>query len=368
VTARPARMRTAHRQERRLLSNRWRIAFAIVLAALLLFAPTVLVERAIFTYHLSEAQLLGIGLPQVNLALIAIMGAVALSLLVGYTGLISLGHAAFFAVGALVAGVLGTQWALPFPLVLLGAGIVGALAGTIVGLPSLRLRGLYLMLATLALHFIVLYVFLRYMLANFGAAGIPFDVPTIGPLAIDSDERWYFLLLAFTVATLLATRNLLRMRQGRSFVAVRDHDIAAAALGMHVAVVRLKAFAVSSFIVSVVGALYAYNLGNATSTNYTLTLVIGYFAMILIGGMGSILGAVLGALLWQLLPQVLDTLSTEVDPATPVVGDLLDKYQQQTVALILGVLIILMLRFRPDGLNGIWLTAKRAVIRWPYSS
>jgi branched-chain amino acid transport system permease protein len=368
VRSRPARMRTSYRQERRLLCNRWRIGYAVVLVAVLLYLPTVLTDRAILGYGLTDTQLLGIGLTQVNLALIAIMGAVALNLLVGSTGLVSLGHAAFFAVGALMAGVLGTQWGLPFPLTLLGAGVAGAVAGAVVGLPSLRLRGLYLMLATLALHFIVLYVFLRYMLAEFGPGGIPFDAPTIGPLTVDSDQRWYFLLLACAAATLLVTRNLLHMRQGRAFMAVRDHEIAAASLGMNVAMVRLKAFAVSSFVVSVVGALYAYELGSTTTSNYTLSLVIGYFAMILIGGMGSILGAVLGALLWQLLPQILDTLSGQIGPGTPVVGNLLDKYQEQTVALILGVLIILVLRFRPDGLNGLWLAAKRAVIRWPYSS
>jgi branched-chain amino acid transport system permease protein len=347
-------MHTSYRQERRLFANPQRVAFALVLVALLLYLPNV--------------QPLAIGLVQVNLALIAIMAAIALNLLVGFTGLISLGHAAFFAVGALAAALFGTEWGLPFGLVLLAAGCAGAVAGTLVGLPSLRLRGLYLMLATLALHFIVLYVFLRYMLARFGPGGIPYDVPTLGSLAIDSDERWYFLLLALAALTLLAVRNLLRMRAGRAFVAVRDHDVAAAALGMNVAAVRLQAFAASSFIVSVAGALYAYNLGNTTTSNYTLALVVGYFAMILIGGMGSLLGAVLGALVWTLLPQVIDTVSAGVDPSTPVVGSLLDRYQDQLVALILGVLVLVLLRVKPEGLNGIWLSAKRVVTQWPYTS
>jgi branched-chain amino acid transport system permease protein len=137
---------------------------------------------------------------------------------------------------------------------------------------------------------------------------------------------------------------------------------------MNVAAVRLQAFAASSFIVSAAGAVYAYNLGNTTTSNYTLTLVVSYFAMILIGGMGSLLGAVLGALVWTLLPQVIDTVSAGVDPSTPVVGSLLDRYQDQLVALILGVLVLVLLRVKPEGLNGIWLSAKGAVTRWPYTS
>jgi branched-chain amino acid transport system permease protein len=132
--------------------------------------------------------------------------------------------------------------------------------------------------------------------------------------------------------------------------------------------VKLKAFAVSSFMVSVAGVLYGYNLGTATSESYTLGFAIDFYAMVIIGGMGSLLGAVLGAIVWQLLPQVLQTLSQSVDPDTPVVGDLLDKYRSHTVSIILGLLIILILMFKPAGLTGIWTAAKHAVTRWPYTN
>jgi branched-chain amino acid transport system permease protein len=363
-----ATLATSYRKEMRIVRGRAQLGWLCLLIAVLLYLPSVLENRAILNYYLTETQLLGIGLAQVNFALIAIMGAVALNLLVGYTGLLSLGHSAFFAMGAMSGGVLGVQAGLPFIVVVLGAGLFGAGVGTLVGLPSLRLRGLYLLLSTLALHFIALYLFLKYQLGQFGPAGISFDVASLGPLDISSDRRWYFVLLAVAAIFVLVTRNLLKMREGRAFIAIRDHEVAAAATGINPSMVKLKAFAASSFMVSVAGVLYAYNLGTATSESYTLNFAIDFYAMVIIGGMGSLLGAVLGAIVWQLLPQVLQTLSNSVDPGTPVVGSLLDKYQAQTVSIILGFLIILILMFKPAGLTGIWTAAKRSVTRWPYTS
>jgi branched-chain amino acid transport system permease protein len=362
------RMHTTYKQEMRLFSARSRIGWALLLVAVLLYLPTVLQDRAIFGFGLTDTQLLGVGLPQVNFALIAIMAAVALNLLVGYTGLLSLGHAAFFSVGAITSAVLGVKHNVPFPLVILGSGLVGAAVGAFVGLPSLRLRGLYLLLSTLALHFIALYVFLTYQTHNFGPAGITYNSPTLFGWAINDDHRWYYLLVVLAAVILLLCRNLLAMREGRSLVAVRDHDIAAGSLGIHVGKQRIKAFALTSFITSAVGALYVYYLGNTTSDAYSLEFVINYFAIIIIGGLGSLTGSVLGALLWTLLPQVLQTLAGSVSPDTFVVGNLLTNYQGQTVALLLGLFIILIMMFKPGGLNGIWLGVKRGVTRWPYSS
>lgn len=361
-------MRTSYRQDMRLLGNRARVVWAVVLVAVVLYLPTVLEDRMIFGYVLSDAQTLGIGLPQMNFALIAIIAAVALNVLVGYTGLLSMGHAAFFAIGAMTAAILDVQHGAPFEVVVLGAGVAGALVGAFFGLPSLRLRGLYLLLSTLALHFIAAYIFLQYQTKNYGPAGISFEAPSMLGYVLDEDRKWFFFLVVMAALTLLICRNLFSMREGRSFVALRDHDVAAGSLGIFVGGQRIKAFAFTSFIVSAAGALYAYYLGTVSSDVYTLDFVINYFAIIIIGGMGSLTGAVLGALLWQLLPQVLETMSNEVDPTTPVVGDLLGQYQGQTVSLILGVLVILILLFKPVGLNGIWLGIKRGVTRWPYSS
>src|SRR3954462_12655175 len=363
-----ARMRTSYKQEMRVLSSPGRVVWLVLGAAALLYLPSVLENQAFLGYGLTNTQLLGVGLPQVNYALIAIVAAIALNLLVGYTGLLSLGHAAFFSVGAIVAAVLDVQHSVPFPLVILAAGLAGAVGGAFFGLPSLRVRGLYLLLSTFALHFIALYVFREDQTRNFGFSGIAYEQPSFFGYQLDSDEHWYFLLLIAAALTLLACRNLLSVRGGRSLVAVRDHDVAAAALGIPVGTQRIKAFAISSFITSACGALYVYYLGNTTADAYTLEFVINYFAIIIIGGMGSLLGWVLGAILWTLLPQVLSTLATSVDPTTPVVGNLLQNYQGQMVGVILGLLIILIMVFKLAGLNGLWLDLRRGGTKWPYSS
>ncbi len=362
------RMDTSYRQERRLLRRPASLVWIVIGAIVLIGVPSVLQQRRLFGAPLSEIALLGIGLPQVNLALIAILGAIALNLLVGYTGLISLGHAAFFAVGAFSAGLFGTQLGLPFPLVLVLAGGVGLVVGLLVGLPSLRLQGLYLMLATLALHFVVIFLFTQYQIQNFSPAGIPFAPPSVGGFAFDTDEKWYWLLLVAVVLLTLGVRNLLRSRHGRAFVAVRDHEIAAASMGIKVSRVRLTSFALSSFLVSVIGALYAYYLGNIGESSFGLNFVIGYFAMILIGGLGSLAGPIFGALLWSLLPQVLQTIAKEVPSDTPLIGRMLTSYQGQMILVILGIVILLILRFQPGGLDALWQTVKGVFSKWPYRS
>ena len=317
---------------------------------------------------LSNSQLLGMSLVQVNFALVAIIGAVALNLLTGYTGLISVGSAGFFAVGAFAGGVFGVQWGWPFPLVVLMAGLLGAAVGAVVGLPSLRVRGLYLLLATLGFQFIAAYLFLRYQVKYFGPFGISYDDPEILGWLVDTDMRWYVLMITLTVAAILVTKNVLRTREGRAFVAIRDRDIAAASAGVNLSRTKLKAFAFSSFLMSTAGVLYVYYLTNASAEIFSLGLAIDFVAMIIIGGMGSITGAVLGALLWQLLPQVISTIQFELGPDAPVVGDFLQKNSAQLQDVILGLIIILILVFKPDGLNGIWVSTKRFFQRWPYTT
>ena len=364
-----ARMYTGYRQEMRLFRTRGRIVWTLIGLAFAALPPVGADQPQRLRLRPDGHQLLGIGLAQVNFTLIAIVGATALNLLVGYTGLLSLGHAAFFSVGAIVAAVLDVQHSTPFLVVILAAGLAGALVGAFVGLPSLRLRGLYLLLSTFALHFIALYVFREYQTRNFGFSGITYD--RAEPVRVQRRHRRRAGTSCCSVAaalTLLTCRNLLSARSGRSLVAVRDHDVAAGSLGIPVGTQRIKSFAMSSFITSAIGALYVYYLGNTTSDAYTLEFVISYFAIIIIGGMGSLLGAVLGAIVWTLLPQVLSTMATSVDPTTPVVGNLLANYQGQIVGALLGLLVILIMIFKPAGLNGLWLDIRRGVTRWPYSS
>ena len=176
--------------------SRWMryVVWALCLA-FLCYLPVVLTDRAVLGVRLSNMQLLNLGMSQVNLMLIAMLGAMSLNYLTGCAGLISIGHAAFYATGAMTAAITGTQWGWPFPLVLLSAGLSGALVGALAGLPSLRVRGLYFVLSTLAVHYVVVYVFLEYQFKFFDVVGVPFNPASIGSFQLNTPMRWYFFLL-----------------------------------------------------------------------------------------------------------------------------------------------------------------------------
>lgn len=358
---------TTYRAQHKLVRTNFMRFWWLVLAVALVYLPFVFQNRSIFGIQLTNTQLLGMSLTQINFAIIAVLGAIGLNLLIGYAGQISLGNAAFFAIGAIGAAVTGVQWGWPFPLVLLSAGLLGAVCGTIVGLPSLRLRGLYLLMATLGLHFIANYAFLRYQNAFFGPSGVTFARPDVFGFRLDTDLRWYFTLVVIVTLAMLGTKNLLRTREGRAFVSVRDHDIAAGSTGINVAATKLRAFAYSSFLVSMAGALYVYYLTNAQQEIFSLILAIQFIAMIIIGGLGSMPGAVLGALLWQLLPQVIRTFSDQL-ASIPGIGEPLAENSAQFNNIILGVVIMLVLILKPDGLNGIWQSIQRAFKQWPFTT
>jgi branched-chain amino acid transport system permease protein len=359
LALRAPRLATSYRQDLRVVPRRLRsLAWLAVCIAFLLYAPT----------WVEQSAPLGIGPSDVNFALIAIMGAVALNLLVGYTGLLSMGHAAFLALGAFGGGLLGVKAGVPFWLTAILSGCMGAAVGTLVGLPSLRLRGLYLLLSTLALHFIALYLFLKYQIHAFGPAGISYPYPSFLGFTFNDDKHWYFLLLACAVLSMLAVRNLLRSREGRAFVAIRDSDVAAGAVGVNVAIGKLKAFALSSFIVTFAGTLYAYYVTTVNQDTYSLNQVIGFYAMVIVGGLGSLSGAVYGALLYSFLPPILTQVSKDIGPNAPVVGKLLADHTSEVDLVIFGVVILVILMVRPDGLASMWRSIRGSFSRWPYTS
>jgi branched-chain amino acid transport system permease protein len=364
-----AKFNTTYRRDARLITSNAKWFWLVVLVLAALYVPHMLVTRQFFGSPLSNNQVLGLNLSQVNTALISIIAAVALNVLTGYTGLISVGNAGFFALGAGMGAFFNVQHHQPFLLVLVYSAIAGALVGVIVGVPSLRVRGLYLLLATLAFQEISSYLFLKYQKANFGEVGAVYKPPVvIGKWDLSTDTRWYFFLLVCVALTIIGAQNLLRTRQGRALVAVRDMDIAAASAGINVAMTKLKVFALTSAVITVAGAMYTWYLGIASSDIFSISLAITFVAMIIIGGLGSVNGAVLGALLYSLLPQVIKTVSSNVGPTAPVVGHLLNKQAADVNNIVLGVIIILVVLFKPDGLNGIWVSLKRFFVRWPYTS
>lgn len=327
---------------------RW-MAAAIAVAALC-YLPFVRTDRAIFGIPLSNLQLLNLGLTQINLMLIAMLGALSLNFLTGCAGLISIGHAAFYATGAMTAAIFGTQFGWPFPVVLVCAAIMGALVGVLAGLPSLRVRGLYFVLSTLAVHYVVVFVYQEYQFAFFGVVGVPFAQPAVGPVALSSPIRWYFFLLPVVVLVYWGLRNVLSTREGRALMAMRDHELAATAMGADVRILRLKAFALSSAIAAMAGALYAYLLTNATSETFGIGFAIQFIAMIIIGGLGSLSGSLLGAAVWLLLPTIIAGMASLASDSTGFVRVVLVDHRPQLVQMIFGLLVILLLIFAPGGM------------------
>ena len=297
-----------------------------------------------------------------NQVLLATVGAVALMLLTGYAGQISLGHAGLLAAGAFTTGILFKELAAPIWVTLPASAAVGAALGLIFGLPSLRLRGLYLAVSTLALHFIVIYLGGEYETRRGFSTGVVIDAPVLFGWTLSDARAWYYLLLAAAAATILLSLNLLRSRTGRAWRAIHGREAVAGALGISVHRAKLGAFVVSSTLTAMAGCLFAYYRGFVSAEAFSLFLTIQYVAMIIIGGMGSILGAVLGAVFVVLFPYAIEAAMN----ATPL-GDRLSSYVFAVNYAAFGLVMILFLVFEPQGLVGIWRRAQDWVLLWPFS-
>jgi branched-chain amino acid transport system permease protein len=345
-------------------SSPWRWVFIAIGIALLIYLPFLLTSRTMFGVRLSNMQLLNIGLTQVNLTLIMMLGAVSLTYLTGCAGLVSIGHAAFYAVGAMAGAVAGTQWGLPFPLVLVAAGAAGAFAGVLAGLPSLRVRGLYFVLSTFAVHFIALFSLSEYQYKFFDVVGIPFNEAQLGSWKLDTPMRWYFFLLPVVVSVFLCLRSTMRLREGRALLAMRDHELAATAAGIDVRILRLKVFAFSSAIAAMAGCLYAYYMTNVNAEFFSINFAIQFIAMIIIGGMGSLTGAAIGAAVWLLLPSVITGFATHAGSSPGLVQTLLADNKPQLVNLVFGLLVVLLLIFAPGGIAGMGRQLRNRIASW----
>jgi branched-chain amino acid transport system permease protein len=299
----------------------------------------------------------------VNLIGFAVIGAVGLNLLTGFTGQISLGHAAFVGVGGYTAAILMTRLNFSFWLALPCAGFVAAGAGLIIGIPSLRVKGLYLCMATLAAQFIFEFIFIHWESMTHGIRGINVPAPTLGNFVLDTEKRFYFLTLVVAVLAVVYARNLVRSRTGRAFVAIRDRDLAAEIMGISLFRYKLTAFAISSFYAGVAGALWVSFMRIVTPDHFPFHLSIQYLAMVIVGGLGSVLGSIFGAIFMVLTPEVLNILSTALSEMIPTVGQLFIPMKE----VVFGALIVLFLIFEPLGLAEIWRRIKAFFLLWPFS-
>ncbi len=299
----------------------------------------------------------------VNRIGIAVIGAIGLNILTGFTGQISLGNAAFMAIGAFSCGYLGTKFGLPFYVCIPLAGLITAFFGMFVGIPSLRIKGLYLAMATLAAHFIVEFLVVKWESVTGGVAGLTIPTPKIGSFAFDSDAKLFFLIFIIAINAVLFAKNLFRTKVGKAFVAIRDQAISAEVMGVNILKYKLLSFGISSFYVGVAGALIAYQAKIISPETFPVTVAIDYLGMIIIGGLGSILGSIYGAIFITLLPELLRMGTSALSSSFP---DLVNKLAAMK-ELVFGLLVIIFLIFEPSGMAARWHSIKNYWKLYPFS-
>ena len=324
-----------------------------IVALVLFLGALALVPRFATTYWLDVLNRIGI----------AVIGALGLNILVGFTGQISIGHAAFLAVGAYATAILEVNAGLPFYLAIPLAALLTAAFGLVFGIPSLRLRGLYLAIATLAAHFITTFGIIHWESMTKGVLGFMVPPATVFGLPLDSDARIFYLIFALTVPAVLVTKNLFRTKVGRAFIAIRDRDVAAGVMGVSLYRYKLLAFVISSFYAGVAGGLMAHHSRILFPDAFTLLVAIDYLAMIIIGGMGSILGSIFGAVFMTLLPEVLKLTATSLTGVYPQAFGLIASARD----IVFGLAVIFFLTYEPQGLARIWVRMRSYWTLWPYS-
>jgi branched-chain amino acid transport system permease protein len=298
-----------------------------------------------------------------NLIGFAVVGAVGLNILTGCTGQISLGHAAFIGVGGYATAVFITRFGLPFWVALPLAGFVSAGVGFIIGIPSLRVKGLYLCIATLAAQFILEFVFVHWENVTQGIRGINVPPPSLGGFSFDTERSFYYITLVVVIVAVGFARNILRTKWGRAFVAIRDRDIAAEMMGINLFKYKLVSFALSSFYAGVAGGLWVSFMKVVTPEHFPFSLSIQYLAMIIVGGLGSILGAIFGAIFMTLVPELLNVFTSAAQYHIPALGQLFMPLKE----VLFGALIVGFLIFEPHGLAEIWNPIKNFFSLWPFS-
>ncbi|WP_295537969.1 branched-chain amino acid ABC transporter permease [uncultured Pseudacidovorax sp.] len=296
-------------------------------------------------------------LAQLNFVLIYSVVGLGLMLLAGFTGQFSIGHAAFLGTGAYTQGVL-VNLGLPFPLAMMAAALLSAAVGVVVAMPALRVKGIYLGIATLAFGFIVEEVFARWESVTGGNAGLHVKSPKLFGLDFGGGEAFYFVCLLTAVLCTLGVLNLLRAPTGRAFVAIRDSEISAQSMGIPLARYKTLAFALSAALAGLGGALYAHKISFLSPDQFSILQSIDLLLLVVIGGLGSVHGVFLGAIFLISMPQLIalgkDWLPAAIGQAPGLQG------------LVYGLVLIAFVLFEPMGLYGRWLKVRTWLQLFPF--
>jgi branched-chain amino acid transport system permease protein len=326
-------------------------SFALIGVAAMVAAPMVLNN-----YYLSL-------LIQIGYYGIAALG---LNILVGCTGQISLGHAGFFGFGAFASAWLNNTFGVPVMAAIPLAGVMATLLGLLFGIPAGRLKGLYLAIATFASQFILEDFFSRATWFTGGSGGSMAGPVSLFGTELSGDRSYFYVVLGWLVVMFLLGANLLRSRDGRAFVAVRDHYLSAEVMGINLTKYRILSFGISSFYAGVGGALYGHYLGYVSAEGFTILLSIQFLGMIIIGGMGSVMGTLMGTVFMVLLPEATEATVSGIKAVTgdiPALTSALAYIKEATI----GLAIVLFLIFEPDGLVHRWKLIKSYWKLYPFS-
>jgi branched-chain amino acid transport system permease protein len=344
--------KTSYGQDIRLFKDRVDAGWYGLLALAVLVLPLLMSD-----YYVGEATWVFI---------YAICG-VSLMVLVGYTGLVSLGHAAFLGIGA-YAHAYFLQQGLPWVVAMALAVAITTASGIVVGLPALRMTGIYLAIATLAFSVIIQEVFSRWESVTHGFAGMPVDKPVIFGVPFTDDAAFYYLCLFFLVVVLWLTRNLLRSPTGRAWIAIRDSEIAAQSMGVNLAIYKSIAFAYSAALMGLAGALFAHKIAYLAPDIFTILLSIQLLLLVIVGGLGSLHGAVFGAIFVALLPPLIailrDSIPSSMAEAAAamnikvlaLIGEGIGNFLKKpgVEAGIFGLILVLVILLEPLGMYGRW--------------
>ena len=333
--------KTDYAQDLRLFKHSGQVFWYGLLMLFLLAAPYIAGE-----YLMSQLQFI---------CIYSIVG-LGLMLLVGFTGQISLGHAAFLAIGAYTEGLLQAK-GVPFFISLPCAALFSAAIGWVLGLPALRLKGIYLAIATIAFNVIIEEVITRWEGLTGGNSGLHLKPVELFGMKVDGDQSFYYLCLGLTVLSILALMNLLRSPTGRAFVAIRESEISASCMGVNLATYKTMSFALSAALTGIAGALYAHKVTFISPEQFTLIASIELVTIVILGGVGFLHGAVLGAAFLIVLPQLI-SLAKDYLPSN-VAGSGLQ-------AVVFGLVLIVFIIFEPLGLYGRWLKIRTWFELFPF--
>jgi branched-chain amino acid transport system permease protein len=298
-----------------------------------------------------------------NLIGITIIAALGLNILTGYCGQLSIGHAGFIAVGAYTSAIMTNRFELPFLLGLVSAGFISGLIGMVFGIPSLRVKGFYLAISTIAAQFIIIWVINHWTSLTGGFTGISVPPASIGNVTFIGQGSQFYLITVFVILAVFLSNNLSRTRPGRAFIAIRDNDLAAQVMGINPFRYKLIAFFIGCFLAGIAGSLLAHWTGFLNAENFTIMDSILYIGIIIIGGLGTTIGPIFGAIFIRLLQQSITLVSPILENAYPTLPA---GFTTGIGPMIFGLVIILFLILEPRGLAHLWAMIRTSLRMWPF--